>query len=53
MPFKIMNAPAVFQHFINKVPREALDRYVYMYLDDILNFSQNPQDHVRHVPWVL
>ncbi|XP_062872115.1 uncharacterized protein si:ch211-207e14.4 [Trichomycterus rosablanca] len=48
-----MNAPAVFQHFINEALREALDRYVYVYLDDILIFSRSIEEHVRHVRRVL
>ncbi|KAI4890447.1 hypothetical protein NFI96_003606 [Prochilodus magdalenae] len=53
MPFGLMNAPAVFQRFINEVLREALDRYAYVYLDDILIFSRTREEHVGHVRRVL
>ncbi|KAI4905114.1 hypothetical protein NFI96_020918 [Prochilodus magdalenae] len=53
MPFGLMNAPAVFQRFINEVLREALDRYAYVYLDDILIFSRTREEHVGHVRRIL
>uniref|UniRef100_A0AAY4A0C0 Gypsy retrotransposon integrase-like protein 1 n=1 Tax=Denticeps clupeoides TaxID=299321 RepID=A0AAY4A0C0_9TELE len=53
MPFGLCNAPAVFQHFINDVLRDMLGRWVFAYLDDILVYSQNEQDHVLHVRAVL
>lgn len=39
MPFGLMNAPAVFQRLINEVLRETLNRYAFVYMDDILIFS--------------
>ncbi|KAK1805700.1 hypothetical protein P4O66_001967 [Electrophorus voltai] len=53
MPFGLMNAPAVFQQYINEVLREALDRYVLVYLDDILIYSQRVDEHITHVRQVL
>ncbi|KAI4880338.1 hypothetical protein NFI96_004092 [Prochilodus magdalenae] len=53
MPFGLMNAPAVFQRFINEVLREALDRYAYVNLDDILIFGRIREKHVGHVRRVL
>ncbi|KAK1801582.1 hypothetical protein P4O66_004541 [Electrophorus voltai] len=53
MPFGLMNAPAVFQRYINEVLREALGRYVFVYLGDILIFSQMVDKHVTHVRQVL
>ena len=38
MPFRLSNAPAVFQAFVNDVLREMLEHFVYVYLDDILIF---------------
>lgn len=49
MPFGLTNAPAVFQHFMNDVFRDLLDQTVLIYLDDILIFSENQQDHMGHV----
>ncbi len=36
MPFRLTNAPATFQGYINKILAEKLDVFVIMYLDDIL-----------------
>lgn len=53
MPFGLTNAPAVFQALINDVLRDMLNKFVFVYLDDILIFSQNLQEHVHHVQTVL
>lgn len=53
MPFGLTNAPAVFQHFMNDVFRDMLDHTVLIYLDDILVFSENPDQHTDHVKKVL
>ena len=53
MPFGLCNAPAVFQHFMNDIFRDFLDRFVIIYLDDILIYSANPRAHESHVRAVL
>ena len=53
MPFGLTNAPAVFQALVNDVLRDMLDRYVFVYLDDILIFSKSREEHVHHVQTVL
>ena len=53
MPFGLTNAPAVFQHLMNDIFRDYLDQFVIIYLDDILIFSANPDDHDHHVRLVL
>ncbi|QRV99683.1 Retrotransposable element Tf2 protein [Ceratobasidium sp. AG-Ba] len=53
MPFGLTNAPAVFQRFMNDIFRDILDIYVIVYLDDILIFSNNREEHVQHVREVL
>lgn len=53
MPFGLTNAPAVFQNLINDVLRDMIGRFVFVYLDDILIFSQNSTEHIRHVRQVL
>ena len=53
MPFGLTNAPASFQHFINDIFSDILDNYVVVYLDDILVFSNNKEDHTQHVREVL
>jgi hypothetical protein len=53
MPFGLTNAPASFQHFINNVLRPYLDVLVTAYLDDVLIFSNNLDEHRKHVLNVL
>uniref|UniRef100_A0A9J8BR74 ribonuclease H n=1 Tax=Cyprinus carpio carpio TaxID=630221 RepID=A0A9J8BR74_CYPCA len=53
MPFGLSNSPAVFQALVNDVLRDMVDRFVFVYIDDILIFSQNERDHVQHVRRVL
>ncbi len=53
MPFGLTNAPAVFQALINDVLRDFLNRFVFVYLDDILIFSQTLSEHQVHIHQVL
>ena len=53
MPFGLTNAPAVFQILVNDVLRDFINRFVVVYLDDILIFSPNPKEHTTHVRLVL
>src|SRR5690606_24525683 len=53
MPFGLTNAPADFQHFINDTLRPFLDQFCTAYLDDILIYSNNIDEHRVHVKQVL
>jgi hypothetical protein len=53
MQFGFTNAPATFQRRINCVLGEHLDDFVMAYLDDIIIYSNNEQEHEEHVEWVL
>jgi len=53
MPFGLSNAPSAFQHFINDIFSDLLDISVVIYLDDILIYSDNMDDHKKHVKEVL
>ncbi|KAL0149399.1 hypothetical protein M9458_055296, partial [Cirrhinus mrigala] len=53
MPFGLANSPSFFQAFVNEVFRDMLNRWVIIYIDDILIFSNNYSEHVTHVRAVL
>src|SRR5260370_34805771 len=53
MPFGLSNAPAAFQHFINKVLGELLDICTIGYLDDILIYSDGLKEHHLHITEIL
>ena len=53
MPFGLTNAPATFQALVQDVLRPLLDRCVIVYIDDILIYSHNEQEHAEHLQQVL
>ncbi|GBG76158.1 hypothetical protein CBR_g21907, partial [Chara braunii] len=53
MPFGLCNAPGTFQHVMNRIFHDYLDKFVIVYLDDILIFSKNVKEHVAHLEKVL
>jgi len=53
MPFGLTNAPAVFQRFINFVLNDFINKFVVVYLDDILIYSRTLEEHKEHVKAVL
>lgn len=53
MPFGLTNAPATFMALTNDVFREYLDRFVIVYLDDILVYSPDEATHAQHLRLVL
>ena len=53
MPFGLANAPATFQNMMNKIFKDMFNLRVVIYLDDILIYSENEQDHVALVKRVL
>jgi hypothetical protein len=53
MPFRLINAPAIWQVFINNVLREYLDIFVIIYLDDILIFSKTEEEYKKYIRKIL
>jgi hypothetical protein len=53
MPFRLTNAPAFFMNLMNKVFMEELDKFVVVFINDILIYSKNREDHKRHLQTVL
>ena len=53
MSFGLTNAPAYFMNMMNKVFMEFLDKFVVMFIDDILVYSKNEEEHKEHLRLVL
>ena len=53
MPFGLTNAPSIFQTLMNDLFRENLNKFMCIYLDDILLFSKTVEEHFAHLTWVL
>ncbi|KAF8750101.1 hypothetical protein RHS01_09498 [Rhizoctonia solani] len=53
MTFGLTNAPAAFQHFMNKLFKDLLDVCIIIYLDNILIYSKDDASHTQHVHEVL
>jgi hypothetical protein len=53
MPFGLTNALAYFMYLMNKVFMEFLDKFVVVFIDEILVFSQNEEEHEEHLSLVL
>jgi hypothetical protein len=53
MSFGLTNAPAYFMYMMNKVFMEYLDKFAMVFIDDILVYSWNEEEHDGHLRLVL
>jgi hypothetical protein len=53
MSFGLTNAPAYFMYLMNKVFMEYLDKFVIVFIDDILVYSRSEEEHKEHLCLVL
>jgi hypothetical protein len=53
MPFELTNAPAIFMDYMNRIFWPYLDKFVVVFIDNILIYSKTAEEHGEHLRLVL
>jgi len=53
MPFSLTNAPTAFMDFMNRVLRTHLDKFAMVFIDDILIYSKDRDEHTAYLRTML
>ncbi|GJX27656.1 putative reverse transcriptase domain-containing protein [Tanacetum coccineum] len=53
MPFGLTNTPTVFMDLMNRVCKRYLDKFMIVFIDDILIYSRNKEEHANHLRIIL
>ncbi|GJU20612.1 putative reverse transcriptase domain-containing protein [Tanacetum coccineum] len=53
MPFRLTNAPAVLMDLMNRVCKLHLDKFMIVFIDDILIYSRNEKEHEEHLKTIM
>jgi len=53
MPFGVTNAPTIFMDYMNRIFRHFLDKFMVVFIDDILIYSHTMEEHEEHLRIVL
>lgn len=53
MPFGLKNAPSIFQRCVDDILRPFIGKFVYVYIDDVLIFSNTEEEHFEHISIVI
>nr|GEV93129.1 retrotransposon protein, putative, Ty3-gypsy subclass [Tanacetum cinerariifolium] len=53
IPFRLTNAPAVFMYLMNRVCKPYLDKFVIVFINDILFYSKDEEEHEKHLKMIL
>ena len=53
LSFGLANAPSTFMSVMNDIFRDLLDKFVLIYIDDILVYSKSPEEHLQHLKIVM
>lgn len=53
MPFGLKNAPSIFQRCVDDILRPYIGKFAYVYIDDVLIFSNSPEEHIEHIETII